>query len=348
LIGGAAQQAARFRELDVFRGVAALWVVLFHYVLRYQALYGRTETAPAWLLAYGPRVSGPDDHFGELPVFWFFMISGYVIVWSLQRCRATPDFAVSRFSRLYPAYWAAVALTFAVGALAPMPGQVVTPGQLLGNLTMLQDALGVPSLDGAYWSLLPELIFYVLVGSVFALGQMQRLPLICIAWMAACLAVPVLKRYGVWVPWRIQTYALLTYGPFFAMGIACFQLREGRQPAEAAAIIALALATVALSYRGRDAWPCAGFLLLFLLAVGHRLRWIAIRPLVWLGSVSFGLYVSHEMLGWRLMAAAESAGLPRVAAILLALLCALLLADLITRLVEQPALHAIRRAWRRA
>jgi peptidoglycan/LPS O-acetylase OafA/YrhL len=64
--------------------------------------------------------------------------------------------------------------------------------------------------------------------------------------------------------------------------------------------------------------------------------------------VSFGLYVSHEMLGWRLMAAAESAGLPRVAAILLALLCALLLADLITRLVEQPALHAIRRAWRRA
>jgi peptidoglycan/LPS O-acetylase OafA/YrhL len=107
----------RFQEIDVFRGIAALWVMLFHFVLRYQepdlSMAAQLPAIRAVSMAIGAVL--PD--FGLLPVFWFFMISGFVITWTLERCRTWRDFAVSRASRLYPTYWCAVTLTLVVGAI---------------------------------------------------------------------------------------------------------------------------------------------------------------------------------------------------------------------------------------
>ena len=93
---------ARVRELDVLRGLAAAAVVLFHYTVRYGALYG--YPAP-------PIVRVPTGFYG---VEVFFCISGFVIFMTLDRTRRPMDFVVSRVSRLWPAYIVAIAVTFAV------------------------------------------------------------------------------------------------------------------------------------------------------------------------------------------------------------------------------------------
>nr|QNS26458.1 hypothetical protein MTCCP1_00075 [uncultured bacterium] len=36
---GGPRESARFGEIDVFRGIAALWVVYYHYVFRSRVLY---------------------------------------------------------------------------------------------------------------------------------------------------------------------------------------------------------------------------------------------------------------------------------------------------------------------
>src|ERR1700731_494633 len=138
----------RFQELDVLRGLAALGVVLFHYLTRYDQMYTPRGDVP---FGFPIGASGVD---------LFFVISGFVIFMTLGRCASVSDFLISRFSRLYPAYWAAALLTWSVGTVWPLPKQGYTINQLFINLTMAQGFINIEPIDGVYWSLNVEFCFY--------------------------------------------------------------------------------------------------------------------------------------------------------------------------------------------
>ena len=106
-----ASPSSRVVELDALRGIAALAVVAFHYTTQYGQQYGHTTP-----LGFG----FPPGNYG---VNLFFLISGFVIFMTLERARSAMDFVVSRFSRLYPAYWAAMALTCIFVYVLGMPEQ---------------------------------------------------------------------------------------------------------------------------------------------------------------------------------------------------------------------------------
>jgi peptidoglycan/LPS O-acetylase OafA/YrhL len=84
----------RFRELDALRGFAAVGVVIFHYF----ALASRY-----WMFPF-------EFEIGNYGFQLFFVVSGFVIFWTLSRSSNLIDFTVSRFSRLYPTYWCALTL----------------------------------------------------------------------------------------------------------------------------------------------------------------------------------------------------------------------------------------------
>ena len=75
-------------HVDALRGIAALWVVLYHYLTRYDQMFHGVE--PSLL-----------DHFvfpnGLYAVYLFFMISGFVIFMTLRHCNGAADFITSRF-----------------------------------------------------------------------------------------------------------------------------------------------------------------------------------------------------------------------------------------------------------
>jgi hypothetical protein len=68
--------SARFRELNVLRGIAASLVVLFHYWTRYGQLY----------VPDNPPLLGFEFPDGIYGVYLFFMISGFVIFMTLRQC----------------------------------------------------------------------------------------------------------------------------------------------------------------------------------------------------------------------------------------------------------------------
>jgi peptidoglycan/LPS O-acetylase OafA/YrhL len=70
------------------------------------------------------------------------------------------------------------------------------------------------------------------------------------------------------------------------------------------------------------------------------------RVLVFLGTISYTLYLLHENIGWALMLRLEQAGIHRNAAIGAALAVSLLLATALTKLVEQPAMRWVRERYR--
>lgn len=165
---GPAGRTQRFRELDGLRGIAASAVVVYHLLGGYDGKFP-DEPASQWTF-----------HWGAYGVQLFFMISGFVILMSARRAQRPVDFVISRVSRLYPAYWLAMAGTlllawgFGIYAAIHRP----TVGEALANLTMVQRWLLVENVDQVYWTLAVEMQFYAVV---FALLVLSRCTLTLIA-----------------------------------------------------------------------------------------------------------------------------------------------------------------------
>jgi peptidoglycan/LPS O-acetylase OafA/YrhL len=144
--------------------VAALYVVFYHYgfrgfakddmsVVQYQPLEGFSK-------------------YGYLGVDLFFIISGFVILMTAKNSNIV-DFCISRFSRLYPAYWVGIALTTLVVVYFGGERFNVTSGQVAFNLTMLNGFFEIPYVDGVYWSLLVELKFYIVMGFILLFNKIK-------------------------------------------------------------------------------------------------------------------------------------------------------------------------------
>ena len=114
----------RLTALDGLRGIAALLVLLFHYTAKFPDFYP-AALPPAFSFALG--------YYG---VHLFFLISGFVILMSLERNRGR-GFIRSRFLRLYPLFWIAVAATYLVRVAGPLIENTVSPAEFVLNLTML-------------------------------------------------------------------------------------------------------------------------------------------------------------------------------------------------------------------
>jgi peptidoglycan/LPS O-acetylase OafA/YrhL len=322
----------RLVELDALRGLAALSVVLFHLTTRFDQVYGH---------ATPPLLSHPFGHYG---VQFFFGLSGFVVFMTLERTRRAADFVISRGSRLYPAYWSAIAITSAVVMLGPLADLRQSPASVLLNLTMLEGFLGKPYVDGVYWTLTVELAFYVCMFGLFLLRALDRIEAILIFWL--------LVKWLWWlVPGLSYTAGLLLVQhdiPFFAIGICAYRLFAGESgPVRLAPVIGFALITVGV-VDGAERLIVASLVgLTFLGFAGGRLRWIGWRPLAWLGGISYPLYLLHENIGFVLLATLKAASVPTEVAILFVLAACLSLAWGVSRLIERPALAMTRGAWRR-
>jgi peptidoglycan/LPS O-acetylase OafA/YrhL len=334
--------AKRISELDGLRGLAALAVVFFHYTSRYGELFG----APEGLWFDFPR--------GDFGVFLFFMLSGYVIFMTLDRTRSADEFVVARFARLYPTYWVALLATFVVVRMFHLPGQEVGFGALLVNLSMVQSLCGFPHVDGAYWSLQEEILFYVAMLALWRVGLLKNALRTLSVWLAIAVAVEL----GTWwLPEQIggklgavQTFASLRFLHLFVIGMAIYrQQREpGNDPGWLLLVIACWFWHAILDSASGGALVAAFSIVIYLATTGH-LPWLAARPLAYLGLISYPLYLIHQNVGYVIIRELNGAGWNANASLLAATATALGLAAILSRYVERPAHRAIKAryaAWK--
>ena len=157
----------RLKELDVLRGLASLNVVIYHYTSRYREIFQHQ-----YPIKY-------DWYYGHVGLELFFMISGFVIFMTLQKVNSVKEFAYKRSMRLYPAYWICICITLLIASIWDVARtQDLTFFQILMNFTMIQGVFEVPNIDGAYWSLIPELFFYTLMGLLYYFGLLKNIRII--------------------------------------------------------------------------------------------------------------------------------------------------------------------------
>ena len=154
----------RISYLDGLRGIAILLVIFFHAFSRWMDVvpYGNSYSEIT-LFKYG--------YFG---VHLFFIISGFVIFMTLEKCETWSIFLYKRWLRLFPAMLICSLLVFFTASIFnERPSGSPQLKDLIPGLTFIEpffwEKLGANfnSLEGAFWSLYVEFKFYLFSAFVF-------------------------------------------------------------------------------------------------------------------------------------------------------------------------------------
>jgi len=341
---GLVSKTDRLAELDVLRGLAAIGVLAYHYTVIYPASYSPAEiTLFKFPLGYyGPHL--------------FFMISGFVILMTLEKTSQPFDFIVSRFSRLYPSYWAAIIVTFLITEncwLFPSLLMKVSYKDFFINFSMLQSWFNSKDVDGVYWTLAVELTFYFLIYWVYLTKNLRSIEIYALGW----LAIMVLNKFFCpHVPgfFKFLFDPMLQYGELFIAGILFYNLKSKGHRWYRHVGLGLCLLVCYLlgSQRdvlvggGHDTVVFAVLMIIFYLFILGKLGFIVQKPLVFLGTISFSLYLVHSEIGFVIKEWISIFSLGPFLNFFIPLTCSILLAALITYLIEKPAMKGIRQAYK--
>lgn len=294
---------ARIQWMDGLRGVAISAVVVFH-------LYGSQFAS---LVPYGDRYSRLSFvSYGWTGVELFFLISGFVILMTLERSRSLRDFARKRWLRLFPAMLVSslVILTYdrivGVGpestrtALDLIPGLTFLSPALIHTVTRVQ----LSSMDGPYWSLYVEVVFYAVFGTAyFARGWKAAVAAVFCSFAITC----VLDHAGLAPASHLGRIAAamdwlgLGYFCWFGAGALYYKATTSSTgalfwPATAAAVVAACTQKIYSGAEGPTIVACLAMAALFAGAQrsASLQRMLSTRALVFLGFISYPLYLLHS------------------------------------------------------
>lgn len=303
----------RLECLDALRGIAALLVVLQHVL---------EQAVPHFVLLQYCNI-------GRLGVFPFFLISGFVVPFSIKGERPLQRFAISRAARLLPALWLSIAVMLAFESAGP--------ATILANMAMVARPLGLPELAGAYWTLSYELAFYLAVAALFALGLLRNARVVGTITLAGLvLVVPAVPTGYAGV---LLNLALLFTG--LLLRLALLEGDRKARPWAMAATLGLLLAGCAYAVLfdgGNPRIDGVPRLTATVLAVALFVATVVLRPQagrvpVYLGAISYSVYLFQEPV---LRALHPLMGVDATLYLLAVLTVLIVVASAVYRWVEQP------------
>ncbi|WP_243706260.1 acyltransferase [Micromonospora sp. KC721] len=293
--------ANRLPSLTGLRWVAAMLV--FGYHAGTMRIVGDPEAKAVVDVIFTLGLSG---------VQFFFILSGFVLVWSARDGERHRDFWRRRLAKIYPNH----VLTWAA-ALAVMWwfADPVVPRAALENLFLVQAWDPTPgyfySINTVSWSLSCELFFYLCLPLVLPALRRARTGLLWSVVVAVPLVIVALWPGQLLVPeestwWFTQIFPLVRSTEFW-LGVAAAELmRRGRWRGPRlplASLIFVATWVVAGLWIRAELWAAilsVAYLLVITAAADADVRgrpspWRH-RRLVWLGEVSFAFYLVHVLV----------------------------------------------------
>ncbi len=331
--------------------------------------------AASYVVDLGPALQRAILGNGWVGVQLFFILSGYLITTLLLREEARfgrvdlKAFWVRRALRIWPLFYLIVGVTFFL--LPAIDGRLRTTEHaemvrrhlpwflgFLGNWSMIvRGPMGDDAIT-ILWSVCAEEQFYLICPLIVALvGRGWRLPVV---------AVGIASAIGVrgWIASRGFDRLAISYNTLAMLdtmlaGVALAIVLDRRPPGPRAARAAgfwgwlipaaslwlMTRSELAHTTRWHQTWDHVavwavglGVVAYPMIRLGWAQRWLSARPIVWLGRISYGLYMYHEVAFW----AAGREGFRSVVA--LGLTVALAAASYYG--VERPFLR-LKRSWTR-
>lgn len=294
----------RIQSLEVLRGIAALAVTWFH--ITHGGKIFAEATNPVLLVAAS---FGAIGYHG---VTLFFVLSGFVIPWSMRNSpvdaglkasiRGLPTFLLQRLLRLQPPYAMACVLALGLNWLSTLaPGYRGSFSETVPEVftALLSDNFYVTGLLGGSWILVVawtlalEVQFYAVAGVIEPWARPAQRQVL-FPWLYG-FGVAAFSALAVLIPQPALVFRVL---PVFGLGWVTAHRALRPQPVHALAIawLLLLLFRVADLEQALVAAVCVG-----LLNGALAFPCFAPPPFVWLGGISYSLFLIHVPIGGRVI-----------------------------------------------
>ncbi|MBU2570868.1 MAG: acyltransferase [Gammaproteobacteria bacterium] len=163
--------ANRLAFADGLRGFAAFWVVLYH------MSEGKHLEHIKSLIPHSIYAAVFDA--GHLGVGVFFVLSGFVMAYTVRQATVNRSYAVNfllrRMIRLTPPYYFAIIVTlvlaFVKGKAMGLPYEFPDITQFLAHAFYMQGLLSIPHFNIVYWTLCVEVQFYIVFALLFFIAD---------------------------------------------------------------------------------------------------------------------------------------------------------------------------------
>jgi peptidoglycan/LPS O-acetylase OafA/YrhL len=291
----------RIQFLDGLRGIAILLVVIYH------------TYSNAWkdmLPFYAPTFEFPPVKFGDLGVPLFFIISGFVIVMTLEKCRSLSEFMFKRWLRLFPAMLIATILilvtapVFTARPLGDVKLLDSLPGLTFISHFFYKTVIGpeVSVLENGFWSLFVEVKFYLLAGWLyFLIGQKRMIMALSAMFMSYVMFGFIKPQLTPELAGMIAaTLDCLDYEYYgwFAAGALFYRFYNSKDLFTFIAAVFLALLS-ARTWGGLMSQTMLAFMVLIAIFSGAMLseniqKLLSNKVLTFFGFISYPLYLIHE------------------------------------------------------
>lgn len=242
------------QSLQVLRGWAAILVVWYHchtMLVKRSGELGYTEGI--WTVRDHPLAK-----FGAIGVDIFFILSGFIIFYTTWHASLTwREFAVRRWIRIYPLWWAALALTCSV-ALIPGATESFTWLELVYSTTLIpyfSESGELKPIIEVGWTLNYEILFYLVFSLFIALNPMKRL-----LWVTVVFALTVLIGRSIDIDSALLSVASNPKTLEFVSGgwLAYWYIRGARTPGWVFGVLLGALAIMFAGFMTSEAWRVFG------------------------------------------------------------------------------------------
>lgn len=329
-----------YPNLDIIRFLAALWVVITHYghIGPYLGLTG-----------YGPSESaiGVFLQFGYLGVPIFFILSGFVIAHVSFDIHPS-KFLANRVLRLMPAFW--VCMTISLLLIATLSeAQSMDLKLWFANLFLLPQALDQPFVDGVYWTLVLEFVFYVWAFILLLSGIFHKhLLKICAVWLALSFINNLLLENRV-----IELLFITYYAGAFVSGLVMWHAKQNRWTLSHVLLMMIACASlsIGIEHLGIQAQlpnfnnqpdlltsaACALFSI-SIVAAGIYGKSLPVNRsfAITLGAISYPLYLIHQEVGYLVLQIFTDLGISPLDASIRVIAMAIIISYIIHVLLETP------------
>jgi len=310
-------QQSRVSVLDSFRAIAIFYVMLYHFF----------SNNPPVNFPYGATY----DYFrnGTYGVQFFFIISGFVIYYTLNNTAAFKRFWANRLIRLYPSIVIVSIIIFIVFCIYSKYTFETRLIKLSTSLSLLNpEILNViihPTIKFSYldysnWSLWPEIQFYLLASTLYFLNPKRFfrnyiiVSCICILYRIVILNtflgsnilhwhLPV-ELFSFYQNWFDTLLTLPTYITYFTLGVCFYELYKNKTNFVKSNLfiffyIAIIFSIELHAVGGDQKIILVAMLLLFISLVyfPKMLRFLDTPILNKIGVASYFIYLIHQYIG---------------------------------------------------
>jgi peptidoglycan/LPS O-acetylase OafA/YrhL len=247
-------------QVDYVRAIASLGVTLFH-------IGGKTL---------------PVLNYGWLGVEMFFLLSGFIICWSLPdkySWRMIGKFISKRIIRIEPPYLVSVIMALFIN-LVWVKGEHPKLFDILCHIAYVNNFTGRPYLSPVYWTLGIEFQYYIFIALCF--------PLLIKKWSAwLLLALCIIPIYS-----PLPGSTLAAVFPLFALGILYYLYLKRIKKYPELLVFGILISAISVITIG---WlpTAAGLFTLGLLMLPLR----GSRIIAFFSKISFSLYLTHDLIG---------------------------------------------------